>query len=434
MSTQITALEKVVSLYRLIGCPRVENGTFTAEIEVTPELKCAMSNCDELSISYGEFDELLKNNSFDISSPSEISEGDTIKLKWKIATNGSVLFFNSYADLLENHKSVFRGENLDQFYIAQDNVLSTEGGENSRLATLTSVVNLISLLSKIAHYHDEKTKEDVFRLVFILTEKDTHKPYVLKTLFQEIDLSIGAIDLSTLNELVEAQDENYAHSSEKLGIFRFALANVISQCPPSDNEFSYLLKHWRELLTEYKASFDIYISGFSFNKVRTELAKAEIELASSLSKVMNDITGKLFGIPISLVALISMLKLESILENLVLVFGTLLFSLIVSGLVKNQLLLRKSINIGADLTFSTYKVEKASYPSDLKSCLKNSEKTFKAQSRFLLLGLWSARVIVWLITFISVYIFIEKFGKNSKTWMEFTSWVESIGLIIGAYF
>lgn len=434
MSTQITALEKVVSLYRLIGCPRVENGTFTAEIEVTSELKCAMSNCDELSISYGEFDELLKNNSVDISSPSEISEGDTIKLKWKIATNGSVLFFNSYADLLENHKSVFRGENLDQFYIAQDNVLSTEDGENSRLATLTSVVNLISLLSKIAHYHDEKTKEDVFRLVFILTEKDTHKPYVLKTLFQEIDLSIGAIGLSTLNELVEAQDKNYAHSSEKLGIFRFALANVISQCPPSDNEFSYLLKHWSELLTEYKASFDIYISGFSFNKVRTELAKAEIELASSLSKVMNDITGKLFGIPISLVALISMLKLESILENLVLVFGTLLFSLIVSGLVKNQLLLRKSINIGADLTFSTYKVEKASYPSDLKSCLKNSEKTFKAQSRFLLLGLWSARVIAWLITFIAVYIFIEKFGKNSKAWMELTSWVESIGLIIGAYF
>ena len=149
---------------------------------------------------------------------------------------------------------------------------------------------------------------------------------------------------------------------------------------------------------------------------------------------MNDITGKLFGIPISLVALISMLKLESILENLVLVFGTLLFSLIVSGLVKNQLLLRKSINIGADLTFSTYKVEKASYPSDLKSCLKNSEKTFKAQSRFLLLGLWSARVIAWLITFIAVYIFIEKFGKNSKAWMELTSWVESIGLIIGAYF
>lgn len=136
---------------------------------------------------------------------------------------------------------------------------------------------------------------------------------------------------------------------------------------------------------------------------------------------MNDITGKLFGIPISLVALISMLKLESILENLVLVFGTLLFSLIVSGLVKNQLLLRKSINIGADLTFSTYKVEKASYPIDLKNCLACAEKTFQAQSRFLLLGLWSARVIVWLVTFIAVYIFTEKFGDSGHLWKEFIS-------------
>ncbi|EWH05070.1 hypothetical protein AT00_16650 [Pseudoalteromonas lipolytica SCSIO 04301] len=419
MSTQITALEKVVSLYRLIGCPRVDNGIFTAEIEVTSELKCAMNNCEELSTSYGEFDELLKNNSVDISSPSEISEGDTIKLKWKIATNGSVLFFNSYADLLENHKSVFRGESLDQFYIAQDNVLSTENGENSRLATLTSVVNLISLLSKIAHYHDEKTKEDVFRLVFILTEKDTHKPYVLKTLFHEEDLSLNAIDLSTLNELIEAQECNHAHASEKLGIFRFALANIISQCPPNENVFSYLLKHWSILLKEYKASFDMYISGFSFNKVRTELAKAEIDLASSLSKVMNDITGKLFGIPISLVALISMLKIDSIAENVVLVVGNLLFSLIVSGLVRNQLLLRQSINIGANLTFSTYKVENGSYPYDLKKCLTRSEATFKSQSRFLLLGLWSARIIAWLVTFIAVYIFIEKFGNGSHFWVDF---------------
>lgn len=404
-------LALVVNLYRMAGLPSIERKTFSARVLADQQICDLIESCRQIPSQHGQFREIIVDGK-ELPEHSTLQTGADVEFTWVLASNASVPFFASYEDLLNRQKSIFKGNGLRLYYIADEDILSSEQPEHIKVKSLESITSLIKLLSKIAHYHDEKERSDIYKLVFVLTgsDNDSYKPLILSTSFLASDLDCGDLRLSALEDMVEEEESEHSHAGEKLSMFRVSLSEILAQNPEGKNPFSHLLSNWSELLISYKRSFDIYISGFAFNKVRTELAKSEVDLANSLSKVISGITGKLFSIPISFAALLTMQKLDSVIENLVFVFGSLVFSLIVSGLSRNQLLLRKSIVVGADLTYKSYRDKKDSYPEDLRACLSEAEKTFKSQANLLLFALWGARLLAWSVTFIATYVFVFKFS------------------------
>jgi len=403
-------LQTIVSLYRSAGKPQIKHSRIVATLHATDQLIIAINDCLSLNSSFGRFDELLVENS-ELDSDEKIDVGQKIELCWALPTGGRIPFYKSFEQLLSSRKTLFKGDIPNTYYISESDSLIDPGYSTPKSARLASICKLISLLSKVAHYHDEKSQADTYQLVFVIndTSKNGYHPVVLETKFDVSDLEGDDINLQTLLDIVSAEKNGESHAQEKASMFRLCLAEMIETKPKQRSAFKHLLSNWEELLNKYKQSFDIYISGFSFSKLRNELAKAEIEIANSLSKVLGDVTGKLFSIPISFAALLTMDKLNSVTENILFVSGTLLVSLIISGLVRNQLLLKSNIDSSSDMLFNQFEQKQEDYPHDFKDCIEKAKSTIAKQSKLLELTLHGARVIGWLISICATLMFCTKF-------------------------
>ncbi|MGR7921574.1 hypothetical protein ACU6RQ_10755 [Zobellella denitrificans] len=408
-----TALKAVVSLYRTAGRPEVlENNRFEADIVANEQIINAITTCEKLDNPFGRFEELLVDNSEYIDG-QDILNGQQLQLCWALSTSGELPFYRSFEHLINTRKTLFKGEMPETYYIANEDLLVDQNHSVEKSLRLKSICQLIKYLSQIAHYHDEKSHADTFRLVFVIndTSKNGYHPVVLETKYTESELDGSELNLATLKEIVVAESNAESHAQEKTSMFRLCLAEMVESTPNEKNTFSHILDNWEELLKRYKQSFDIYLSGFSFNKVRNELAKAEVEVANSLSKVLSDITGKLFSIPVSFAALLTMKKLESIEENVLFVIGTLIVSLIISGLVRSQLLLKRNIDSSSKMIFSQLNQKKEEYPEELQKCLEDAKYTISKQSRLLGITLHGARIVGWSISFTAILLFVIKFWE-----------------------
>ncbi|MEQ5808918.1 hypothetical protein J3369_16050 [Alteromonas sp. NFXS44] len=416
MSTQPSGAEAVlrsiVSLYRSSGKPAITNNNrIEADLNATEGLVKAIQECRSLNSSYGRFEELLVDDN-EIDDDEKISVGQRVQFCWALSTGGFLHFFKSFSQLLGNRKTLFKGDIPETYYISEEDLLVEPHFSEPKTDKLRSICKLIKLLSEIAHYHDEKSQADTYQLVFVINDssKSGYHPVVLETRFDKSDLEGTELNLRTLMDIVSAEKNSESHAQEKASMFRLCLAETIEGMPNEGNAFQYILKNWDDLLKKYKQSFDIYISGFSFSKLRSELAKAEVEIANSLSKVLSDVTGKLFSIPISFAALLTMNKLDSIGESVLFVMGTLLVSLIISGLVRSQLLLKSNIDASRRMIFNQFDQKREDYPQDLKDCLDQAKSTIRKQSNLLGLTLHGARVIGWFVSICALFIFWMRFS------------------------
>ncbi|AVJ56740.1 hypothetical protein C5610_10865 [Idiomarina sp. OT37-5b] len=404
-------LSSIVSLYRASGRPHIgDNNRIEAELSATEQLISAIQKCQSLDNTFGRFEELLVDD-LELGDNQQIAPGQQVQFRWALSTGGVLPFYNSFSQLLTNRKTLFKGDIPETYYISQDDLLVEPNHKGPKSTRLASICKLISLLSEIAHYHDEKTHAETYQLVFVIndTSKNGYHPVVLETRFEEDDLDGEELDLRTLSVIVDSEKSAESHAQEKASMFRLCLAETIEATPKEINTFKYVLNTWEELLRKYKQNFDIYISGFSFSKLRNELAKAEVEIANSLSRVLSDVTGKLFSIPISFAALLTMKKLDSVGEGALFVSGALLVSLIISGLVRNQLLLKNNIDASQRMVFNQFEQKREDYPQDLKNCLDEAKMTIDKQSKLLGLTLHGARAVGWSISITATYIFWMKF-------------------------
>ncbi|KXS34071.1 MAG: hypothetical protein AWU56_2317 [Idiomarina sp. T82-3] len=319
IKSQKTQLQTIVTLYRAFGKPSlIEKNSFSATAIASTEIIDAIKDCQALSPSCGRFDEVLVNGK-EQRADQALKVGDEISIRWLLSTNGQIPFYRDYCHLLESRTSIYKGSAPDFYYVSDEDFINDEVSCSQTSQRLQKLCQVIECLSVIAQYHDEKSTSDTFRLVFIVPESETkpHQPIVLDTKFRMSDLAGPEIDISTIQEIATAISSEETHAQEKAGLFRLCLADIIESTPEACSSFSYLIQEWPTLLQKYKQSYETYISGFAFNRVRSELAKVEVEIASSLSKALNDITTKLLSIPISFAALLTMSKLESIEENVI---------------------------------------------------------------------------------------------------------------------
>src|SRR3546814_7318158 len=87
-------------------------------------------------------------------------------------------------------------------------------------------------------------------------------------------------------------------------LFRSALA--------SENAFTYLAANWPDVLEKYGFDVDCYISNFSFEKIRLEIAQMALDFSSRLSSVMGDSAGKFLALPLPIAVLAAIYKIHGI--------------------------------------------------------------------------------------------------------------------------
>ncbi|HEC2588342.1 hypothetical protein MX020_24175 [Klebsiella pneumoniae] len=151
------------------------------------------------------------------------------------------------------------------------------------------------------------------------------------------------------------------------------------------------------------------MSGFSFHKARKDVATAEAEFAEKISKIITELTGKILSIPVSLLASVGIIKLNSISEMSLVLAGVVLTSFLLHMVLVNQ---EKQLNIvthAKDLAFKSFIKNSTSYPKELnddiqvaiKELIKNQAKCQMTIRLFMCL--------TWLPSSIASAIFLSRF-------------------------
>ena len=226
-------------------------------------------------------------------------------------------------------------------------------------------MRLIQGLARLAYYRDEAA--DGYNLVFLQPEGEAMpRPVELRTrVSAEMLGEAPMVETQLVDELVNAEAEHDSHYSARVGVFGTALAQFVSGYPP-ERAFKRLVQDWDVFTRAYQQDLATYLSGFAFHKARREVSSAELDIASRLSAVITDIAGKILSVPVSMVAVVALVKTPGLAGRLLLLVGVGMASLLLAGGVRNQQALLERVAHAKALTLDAIRGRREGFPDELR--------------------------------------------------------------------
>lgn len=311
----MTQLDLTVRLCRSLVTHRVEDSALFGRIEaLTPELIVVLKRLD----ADGQY---VLPSGFDAQSaldqPFEVKEVALPRLPKQF-------FAQTWEELLTHHG--FHFSEPDVFYVLESNYYSKLDEGDSRARQYRDVVSLIKFLEGVADVVQLNADRRV--LIFLIKEK------------LELRVEYGADDLCVLEGLDLFRDEFTLadqHAEQRKSIVKVVLADLLKSIP-AEQRFRHLLKVFDEFVRRSKDNFQLYVAGFSFEKVREEIEANRLEYTLKLNKVFSEIQNQLLAVPAALLLTGSQLKAtaDSLLNNSVVLAGVFVFCWFMNMLIKNQ--------------------------------------------------------------------------------------------------
>lgn len=361
-------LKTVIDLYRKIGRPPLtENGSFCYEGMADTELLRLFNEVKKLPSNFGEM-------SYDRLSSSKLT------FEFAIVSAGENGFFENFATLVQKTPSLGSGNHLNNFYIIDEDWTPADNTANDAHAQIIKVCELIKNLSKVAA--SEHPQNSFYNLVFS-TPAALNKPpktIVIQTRINDEVLSIDLNKTSLIKSLANAEHQGRLHLEERRAILNGAICECLDNIPEDQNsKFMHILKSWDVIIENYWKNFQIYIHSFSFEKTRKEFAQAELDYGTKLSAAFSDLAGKILALPVSLVALLVLDKATSKLEVVVAVTGLIITSIILLGILINQILNVQRFNNSLDASFENLTKTLSTYPKTLQRLILKSKANIHKQ-------------------------------------------------------
>lgn len=361
----------VVTLYRAIGTPPIEGGVISYEGVSTPEIVAALRLCDDLPGAFGRFQHLSEDE-------------DAIDIDFRLPSNESGRFYSTVSELARSG-SLGKGQFPKNIYVVDLGWADFDDNDPGAIKDLKQVCRLIELLSQLAIGVDKDSSVDSYNLFFALPPDGAKPPrtFLLPTQVDDKILGHELRHLSLLEEILNSKNENKAHLSERKLMIRMAVASVIEKFENEPNLLLVVVREWREILANYRANLQTYVYSFSFEKVRRELAQAEIDYGTKLSGVLGDIAGKMLALPISLAGLIVLKKTSSPFEGFILVLGLAVVSAVLFAILHNQTLQTDRLLHSFNVVFDDFKDKIKTYPPKLQGLLRITIGQVERQGRTL---------------------------------------------------
>lgn len=214
-----------------------------------------------------------------------------------------------------------------RFYVV-DGRLSDRDTSPPPLKAYRAIVSLVQLLAEAAAFLD----------------RDEQKLFYFKDGKIEVPVRYTAATLQTVDteaiERLTHQFEDQLHRVQKLTI----LSDTIATLTRSQSEamrFDYLIRNVDRLVTSLDDGYRLFVSSFSYDKIRTDIENANLDFLTRIHKTFVDIQGQLLGIPIATIVVASQLKSATTCgveawTNLAVLTGAWIFVIFLSVSIVNQ--------------------------------------------------------------------------------------------------
>lgn len=395
--------ERVVNLYRKSGRPIVEENAFSFDGPVTSELREAIEGCQGIPTASGYFEE-----------GPDYTEG-LVSFTLRLPANEFGRFYRDVYDFIEGSEKLSAGQIPEHYYLIQEDILGGVDSPTPELGVALEVSRMIGGLAKLS-LSSSAFDSGCRKLLFVLPAAADVAPRTV-----EIDTTITRACLHadkpdvTLLEAITAEEQGRLHINEHRQLFRISIASVLARKREdvSESPFQFLVRSWAEVLKTYQMNADCYVQKFSFEKLRGEVARLELDYATRMAAVLGDGSGKILALPISLGGLAGVWATTDVFTALGLVVGLVLVSLLLSGLLHNQKLASARVEAGFDLAMGDIDGSVAKYPQSLQSAIDQAKKGFARQLTFLRKVHNIVHPLAWVPPIAGTVMVVLKFGLNA---------------------
>lgn len=378
----------VVQLYRESGSPKLEGdgGVFSYTGTPSATLLETYRKAQSLPGYLGTF--------------LEDDEGDgTLSFRWSLAESNNNRIYEDVPDFVGRTPSLSRGEIPSDYYIGSIQYRAGDEVKDCDLSLVESCRELIGLLANLSDHRLQDTVVAGAAVLTFIAPADVGK--APKTIRLTTHISKGILKLSTpelgvLKELLSDNVKLQLHIEERKSIFRIAVSEVLRNGKQGVDAFEGLVQSWPDVLNKYRHDLDCYVYGFSFDKLRREIATAELEYTTKLGGVLKDFSGKLYGLPISFAALIPLATPKVLAEVLLIIGGMVFLSLIISSVVWNQRIEMERIRNSYTTVFNQFNNKIADYPAELQLSLNSAKTGIEKQRKLLSRTLAISYILSWL--------------------------------------
>lgn len=214
------------------------------------------------------------------------------------------------------------------FFVADLNYLHDPecADKPEQIRAYLDTICLVEILSKIA---DHGTEPASTKLVFFHKEK------------VEVLLDYTADSLSQIPELPKFRDkfiDDDIHSEQKKTIIKSVLLELSKEFEGQPITIELIIGKFEEFSRRVSSGYQLYVSEFSFQKVKAEVEKSKFEFIARINKVFSEIQNQLLAVPAALIIAGSQFETAKnfTLKNSLILGGALAFTLFMILLIVNQ--------------------------------------------------------------------------------------------------
>ncbi len=226
--------------------------------------------------------------------PDDIVLGATVELEFGDPRTGLGILADNLAGLLQAPRHRIREPR--NYFLIDQKVAQEDTPAPADLDRYRQVLAFVDLLGKAAAFLDV----EAVALVFVHGGK-----FELPVNYSAALLA--RVDAAALSQLLAFVGDD-AHNQQKLGILEGAVRALIAPLDPPER-FARLLAQLPELAANANDGYRLFISNFSFDKVRDSLEATKVEYATKIHKAFSDIQMQILSIPVATVVVASQMKL-----------------------------------------------------------------------------------------------------------------------------
>jgi hypothetical protein len=384
------AFESLVDLCRLADDSTVAGTDLVLRLSRTSQSVALIE-----AIESGGWDTTLRVDSVVfVERPDRLAEGRSFELIVHGMARTNEVVANNVGMLLRYNFGSFLGRPPSKYYLLQERYASWEVSHHADVQAYQRALRVLKLMRRLADVVRER-EQSAEEAIFLTTRK-LSMPLVYDSSVLSTVASDGEIDR------FEAVVFDEHHRAARLDIAKRVLVRFFDTVA-EDDRFADLLKRLPQASQAVLADFDLFASGFSFDKAREEFERKKLDFLVKINAAGSDAMNKLIAIPIGQGLLASQMKVDAayIFINWTLLSASAIFAVISAMLLASYVLTLRQV--GTELGAEKRLLEERAPPTygQLKPMISELERRIRLHVWGVPIVLGSLLAVTTVLTFLA---------------------------------
>lgn len=414
--------DSTVEFYKLLGdnaC--IENGVLRlnegSEVLLTDRQASLLSFLYENKASFRKFDIQID---WDDASANNIAEGENcnqLKIEFDLYEGNEFCFYKNEHELIKNLSTfLIQGKSLPKsYYFADEDFKSNGSLEHPSIIKLEKLTSWFHFLTKISDI-DKKIDDGLALYYFIKGEDDKFaKPLEVKINDLKELIEIDKVSsIEDISMLISEDEEGNLHHRDRQSFFKLALVDTLKKLIAKDfsekSETVILFSNLCEIKNAYYEHYDVFIHNFAIGEFQQAVEEKGFDYSEKVSAVLNDIQIRLYAIPIVLVSLGALAKVDNIYSYVFIIFGVIITALFNHWMIDDQKLRLEQIKESSSFAFDKLrdqcaeKLSSESVLNNLNAIVGNINKRIADRNT----KITYYKILCWLPTLITIVLLTIK--------------------------